>query len=371
MHRLVGAVGRRSAGIAAGVILTGGLAGGVLLTPGTAYAATPASTGTAVTASVSQGVIHVQVTVSNTSGGLNGTPTGSVSVATTGGGCNTFLFGGMGHCDIKGLSPGTYTLTGTYNPSSTLFTGSTGTTSATIAGPPANTLTWVADSPSLIAQAGQNYSYTFRAVGSPGIRYSLNGGFSGLYINPFTGTVSGTVPNFGNSFGYSVTATNGYGQTITTNWYTVYIRHFFNRARLSTSLNCTSPVFTGTRGRCTLWVTNSGNGNASNVNAQIALPRQLQANFCGYFFFNNFGCSISGNTASQNLGTLYPGQTKSLTVTFTARTGFFLWGWHHHGFRFTVKVVGSASSFGFQFFGNGQSTSVAYVTIVPRGFWAA
>ena len=370
MHRLVEAVGRRSAGIAAGVILTGGLAGGVLLTPGTAYAATPtvASTSTMVTASVSQGVIHVQVTVSNTSSGLNGTPTGSVSVTTTGGGCNAFLFGGMGHCDINGLSPGPYTLTAVYAGVTGVFAPSNGTTWVKVAGPPANTLTWVADSPSLNAQAGQNYSYTFRAVGSPWIRYSLNGGFSGMSINPYTGTVSGTVPNYGNSFSYSVTATNGYGQTITTSWYTVYIRHFFNRARLSTSLSCTSPVFTGTKGRCTLWVTNSGYGNAPAVNAQIALPRQLKADYCGYYYFN-FGCSISGNTASQNLGTLSPGQTKSLTVTFTARTGFWLWGWHH-GYRFTVKVVGSASSSGYPFFQNGTSYSTAYVTIVPRGWWA-
>ena len=299
---------------------------------------------------------------------MNGTPTGSVSVAGAGGGCTATLnSAGSGSCNIWNVSPGTYTLTATY-PTSALFTGSSGTTSATIAGPPANTLTWAADSPSLNATAGQNYSYTFRAVGSPVIRYSLNGGFSGLYINPFTGTVSGTVPNFGNSFSYSVTATNGFGQTINTSWFTVYIRHFFNRANLSTSLSCTSPVSTGTKGRCTLWVTNRGFGNAPSVNAQIALPRQLQANYCGYYYFNNFGCSISGNTASENLGTLYPGQTKSLTVTFTARTGFWLWGWHH-GFRFTVKVVGSASSFGFQFFRNGQSTSVAYVTIIPRGWW--
>src|SRR5580658_10166110 len=39
MHKLMKAAGRRSAGLAAGVILTGGLVGGVLLAPA-AYAAT-------------------------------------------------------------------------------------------------------------------------------------------------------------------------------------------------------------------------------------------------------------------------------------------------------------------------------------------
>jgi hypothetical protein len=379
MHKLVKAVGRRSAGIAAGVVLTGGLAGGVLLTPGTAYADTMTATTTTITgvtqAPGSSGTtLTVNVSVSPNPGGGNFNVSGA-------GGCSAGLgTSGTGTCNIYGVAAGGYSLAASFGGWGGF--GASGPSSpfwVRVSGPPANTLAWSSDSPSLNAQAGQNYSATFRAVGSPGIRYSLNGGFSGLYINSYSGTVSGRVPNSGNSFGYSVTATNGFGQTITTGWYTVYIRHFFNgHASLSTSLSCTSPVFTGTKGHCTLSVTNNsygygygyGNGNASNVNAQIALPRQLQADYCGYYYFNNFGCSISGNTASENLGTLYPGQTKSLTVTFTARTGFFLWGWHH-GYRFTVKVVGSASSGGFQYFRNGQSTSVAYVTIIPRGFWAA
>ena len=102
------------------------------------------------------------------------------------------------------------------------------------------------------------------------------------------------------------------------------------------------------------------------MTAQIALPSQLRAVSCGYYYY---GCSISGNTAYENLGTLSRGQTKELTVTFTVKTGFNLWGWHH-GHRFTVKVVGSASSNnGFPFFGN-QSSSAAYVTVIPWGWWA-
>jgi hypothetical protein len=104
------------------------------------------------------------------------------------------------------------------------------------------------------------------------------------------------------------------------------------------------------------------------VTAQIALPRQLRADFCGFFF--NFGCRISGNTAFENLGTLNPGQTKELSVVFTARTGFGLWG-PHPGHRFTVKVVGSAAAAAnnWWFFGQRVSFSTAYVTIIPRGFW--
>lgn len=202
-------------------------------------------------------------------------------------------------------------------------------------------------------------------MGSPGIQYSLSGGSPWLHINPFTGTVSGLVPNFGGSFSYSVTATNGFGSA-TAGPFTVSVEHF--RAAIRTFLSCTPKVFTGQRGTCTLFVTNQGFSPAPNVTAQIALPAQLRAKFCGFFF--NFGCRIINNTAFENLGTLNPGQTKELTVVFTARTGFNLWGWHH-GHRFTVRVVGSAFSFdGFPFFQHAASHSIAFVTIIPRGWWA-
>jgi hypothetical protein len=134
-------------------------------------------------------------------------------------------------------------------------------------------------------------------------------------------------------------------------------------------------VFTGQHGTCTLWVTNDGSGPASDVTAQITLPWQLRADYCGYFNFFSFGCSISGNTASENLGTLSAGQTRKLTVTFTADTGFSLWG-RHHGHTFTATVDGSASSFGnsgkfgdYSYYGQRESSSTAYVTVIPRGLW--
>jgi Bacterial Ig-like domain (group 3)/Domain of unknown function DUF11 len=140
----------------------------------------------------------------------------------------------------------------------------------------------------------------------------------------------------------------------------------YDRASVSTYLSCTSKVYTGTQGTCTLYVTNTGRGSARDVTAQIALPSQLRAISCGYYYY---GCSTSGNTASEDLGTLNRGQTRELTVTFTAKTGYNLWGWHR-GHRFTVKVTGSASSDnGFPFYGN-QSSSAAYVTVIPRGWWA-
>ena len=359
----------------------GGAVGGVLLTPGTALAATLPTT-TAVSATQTPdffgATLHVSVSVS--AGSTNPSPTGTVSVTGAGGGCTATLATGTGgtstgSCDIDHVGDGTYTLTATYA-DNTAFTGSSAQTTVVV-GQPDFAPVFDAASPSLTATAGDDYSYTFHANGGH-ITYSLSTSADWLSIDSYSGTVSGTVPSYGaSSFSYSVTAKNSAGSaTAGPFWVNVtpQFRHHHGHANLATNLSCTSPVFTGQRGTCTLWVTNRGFGgynsftSASNVIAQIALPSQLRADFCGYFF--NFGCRIFGNTAFQNLGTIYPGQTKSLTVTFTARSGFGLFGWHH-GFRFTVKVVGSATSFGdfFGFFGHRQSVSVAYVTIIPRGHW--
>ncbi len=373
MHKLIEAACRRTAGIAAGIVLIGGVAGGVLLTPGTAFAGTtttPVNTTTAITGTTQTPTFHgttlnvqVSVTPANTS---NGTPTGNVQVSGAGGGCSAALnSAGAGSCNIYNLPDGTYSLTASYAGVTGTFNSSatSSPTTVTIGRAPVFT----ADNPSLTATGGRFYSYTFHAVGSPVIRYSLGAGSPGwLHINPFTGTVFGTVPSFGGSFSYSVVASNSLGSA-TAGPFWVKVRQF-GRANISTYLSCTSRVFTGQRGSCTLWVTNRGFGSAPNVTAQIALPSQLRANYCGFFF--GFGCRIINNTAVQNLGTLNPGQTRQLTVVFTAKTGLGLWG-RHHGFRFTVRVVGTAFSFGgFPFFQHAVSSSTAYVTIIPRGRWA-
>jgi hypothetical protein len=381
MHKLIEAAGRRRASLAAGVILTGGLVGGVLLAPAAAYAATATITITSATSNF--GGINVQVSVTN------GTdPLGTFSVAGAGSGCTGNLFGmpgsgsGVGHCNIQ-VGAGSYTLTASYD-------GASSSPDAVTVGnptpPPGNAPVWSADSPSTSVNS-QSYSYQFQASGSPA--YGLSGGPGWLNIDPSTGAVSGSIPFGTTSFSYSVKAWNNYG-TIWAGPFTVsfnrYYHNYHNDAfvNLHTQLSCTSPVNTGHRGTCTLWVTNSdynypwnpfgqynnfGQNFASDVTAQIALPYQLKADFCGYgygFFWN--GCQIYGNTATKNLGNLYPGQTKSFTVTFTARSGFNLWG-YNPGHSFYVKVVGSASSDhdNFFFFGQGTSYSVAYVKIRPYG----
>lgn len=387
MHKLIEAAGRRSAGLAAGVILTGGLVGGVLLAPAAAYAATATISITSATPGF--GGVTVSVSVTNGSD-----PLGTFSVAGAGNGCTGNLSGGMfgmpgngsgsGRCTIQNVGPGTYPLTASYD-------GATGTGSVTVptTGPTpgptqgGNAPVFTADSPST-SVTGQSFSYQFQATNSPS--FQLVGAPSWLSIGN-SGMVSGNVPNGINSFSFSVKAWNNWGFA-TAGPFNIFFHHnFFHFAEvnLSTSLSCTSPVFTGQRGTCTLWVTNSnqsffwgqggqfnnfGQNFASDVTAQISLPPQLRADFCGFshFFFN--GCQIFGNTATENLGNLRPGQTRSMTVTFTAQSGFNLFGWHH-GHSFYVKVVGSASSNhgNFNFFGRGQSFSTAYVHIIPRGFW--
>jgi Bacterial Ig-like domain (group 3)/Domain of unknown function DUF11 len=378
MHKLIGAASRRGAGMAAGVVLAGGLVGGVLLAPGTAYASTT-NTATAITSATQTATSSgttLAVDFSVTAFGSPTSPTGSVSVSGAGGGCSATLdAAGAGSCSISGLSAGSYTLTANYGGAAGFAGSWSRPYSVRIGGGPVfTTPVFVAHSPSLSATAGQSYSYTFRAVGSPGISYSLSGP-GWLHIDSYNGAVWGTVPSYGGSFTYSVTATNSAGSA-TAGPYTVWVarpQHNRGNVRVTTYLSCTSKVYTGQRGTCTLWVTNRGYNSASNVNAQIALPSQLRADYCNYgYYYWNYGCSISNNTASENLGTLSPGQTKSLTVVFTAKSGFSLFGWRH-GWRFTVQVVGSASSnsnnWYWWFYGQRSSTSVAYVTIIPRGIW--
>jgi hypothetical protein len=373
MHRVLDAACRRTVGIAAGVVVVGGVTGAVLLTPGTAFASGPVSTTTAVTVTQTPnfGGATLNASVTVTPGSTaNGAPTGSVSVsAGPGRACNAALSAvagspvdaAAGSCTIT-VPFGSYSVTafyagvpGTFDSSS----GGAGTVtvgSAPVFGPAF---------PSHFVRAGQFYSATFHASGVPDPRYSLVGAPAFLQINPFTGTVFGTVPTYyyAAAFSYSVVASNPVGSAYI-GPFTVYVQRFPQprpHANLSTYLSCTPRVFSGQRGSCTLSVTNRGGGSAPDVTAQIALPRQLRADYCGYFY--NFGCSINNNTAFENLGTLNPGQSRSLTVVFTARTAFNLWGFHPRH-AFTVRVDGSASTSG-GFFGNSTSYSFAYVTIIP------
>jgi len=367
MHMLIGAAGRRAAGLAAGVILTGGLVGGVLLTPGPAFADTTVGTTTAITGTTQTSTgpgntLTVQVSVTAASGSV--APSGNVDVSAGPGDCTVTLTpgpngAGAGHCNIANLAAGNYTVTAAYRGSAG-FSPSNAQATVKIGGAP----TFVAASPPLTATAGQGYSYTFGAKAFPPPSYALGSGSPGwLHINPHRGTVWGTVPWGISSFSYSVTAYNSFG-SVTAGPFTVWVKQ--GHIDINTSLSCPHKVGTGLKGSCTLWVTNHGSSPAPDVTAQIALPSPLRADFC----VPAWNCWISDNTAHENLGTLYPGQTDALTVVFTAKTGWSLWGWHR-GHQFTVKVVGFAAAHGDWWIpGQRESYSVAYVTIFPRGWWA-
>jgi hypothetical protein len=392
MRNLISAVSRSTAGLAAGVVLAGGVAGGVLLFPGTAYASPLIGTSTSIinvtqSTGSSGTTLDVFVNVTPVATG-SGYPMGTVEVKDETNGSHCFITlaqdgagssVGTGNCDLPPVGVGTYTLLASYvvNPP---FGGSISAGDQVHIG---SAPVFTADSPSLYADHGQNYSYDFVASGNPAPGYALGSGAPGwLSINSSTGAVSGTAPFGTGSFTYSVVASNSLGSA-TAGPFTVSVRGYnthpggYGNAHLSTDLSCTSPVRSGAQGTCTLHVTNYGSGTAQDVTAMIDLPSQLRADFCGHGWgwgwgwFNSYGCIISGNAATENLGTLRPGQSRTLTVTFTAQSTRWLWG-HGRRFREFVRVDGSAQSQGvffWGFFGGNASYSHTYVEILPPRFW--
>ncbi len=372
MHDVVKAVSRHKAGLAASAVIVGGL-GAVLLVPGTALAAVNTTTEIgSVTQSVQGATTTLTVPVTVQAGIGNGAPDGTVAVSDGSQTCSITLTqtgstSSGGSCDLSGLSAGTYRLEASYDGSSDGFGASASSSFVRVGG--GSTVAFTTDSPSLSATAGASYSYNFNASGDPTPTYSLSGAPGWLSINASDGVVSGTVPQGTTSFTYSVTASNGEGWA-TAGPFTVSVSHNrIGNGRLSTGLSCTSPVRANSRGTCTLSVTNTGWGTEQDVTGEISLPKQLRADFCGHgwgYGWANWGCGISGNTASENLGSLRAGQTKTVTVTFTAQTSRWLWGWGRQSAKW-VRVTGSASSDQYTWGWNGnQSYTSTWVKIVPR-----
>jgi hypothetical protein len=237
-----------------------------------------------------------------------------------------------------------------------------------------------ASSPPLTATAGSYYQYTFTASGQPS--YSLSGAPGWLSINAATGRVSGSVPGGTTSFSYSVTASNGAG-SVTSGPYTVQVAsghpgkpgapgngHYQNRAYLTNQLNCPGSVKANQNASCTLTVSNDGSGSARDVTASIDLPSSLQARYCGQaanwrWGWNGTNCSISGNDATAQLGTVGAGQSKTVSVYFRTTDNR---SWRYSD---NVEVTGSAQSgYTYDFYwGQGQTAqSTAYVTVYNRRF---
>jgi len=148
-----------------------------------------------------------------------------------------------------------------------------------------------------------------------------------------------------------------------TNGYWVTVSSGQHHSSLSTRLNCPQQVTTGRRGTCTLSVTDNGQGAATGVRASISLPSALSARSCSTNANNGWGrqpCSISRNIASTNFGTIWPGQTKKLSVTFTGH----LSSWQqNHGRMNRVTVHG------FAWDNNRYSSSNAAVVVMPKLYW--
>ena len=172
---------------------------------------------------------------------------------------------------------------------------------------------FVLDSPPLTAQAGQVYSYTFAASGSPAPAYALAPGApSWLSVDPGTGIVSGTPPTGTKSFSYSVTAANPAGST-TAGPFTVTVAKAVVTADVSAALSCTTRLTVKGTGNCTLTVTNHGPATASKVAGTIALPVLLSETSC------TNSCVRHGNLYSWQTPSLSSGASFKVTITFLAR----------------------------------------------------
>lgn len=128
MQNLAKTASRRTAGVAAAVMMAGGLAGTVLLTPGTAFADTGSQVNTATSITANQQWNYswhqstVKITVSVTAQHPWAAPTGDVTVSTgqpASRGCDASLHQSSltvstGYCYIKDLNDGSYNLTASY-----------------------------------------------------------------------------------------------------------------------------------------------------------------------------------------------------------------------------------------------------------------
>jgi uncharacterized repeat protein (TIGR01451 family) len=171
---------------------------------------------------------------------------------------------------------------------------------------------FVLDSPPLTAVAGQAYSYTFAASGTPAPTYALNAGApTWLSINASTGLLTGTPPKGTTSFTYTVTASNTVG-TATAGPFTVTVAKASANAALSAALSCPASMTVGGTGTCTLTVANAGPATASKVVAAVLLPAALSEVSC------TAGCARHGNVFTWTLTSLASGASSKFAITVKA-----------------------------------------------------
>jgi large repetitive protein len=255
-----------------------------------------------------------------------GTVGGSATLTATGGGSgNPVVFtvdpsSGAGVCSVSGTNGTTlsYTAAGTC----VIDANQAGNTNYTPAPQVTATITvdqapaFVLDSPPLTAVAGQEYSYTFAASGTPAPSYALGTGApSWLSVNASTGQVTGTPPSGTTSFSYSVTASNTAG-TATAGPFTVTVAKATTNADISIAMTCPSSMTVGGTGTCKLTVANAGPATASKVVAGVLLPSALSGVSC------TGGCVRHGNAYIWTLASLADGASSSFAITVKAsKTG--------------------------------------------------
>jgi hypothetical protein len=174
---------------------------------------------------------------------------------------------------------------------------------------------FVTDSPPLTAVAGQPYSYTFTASGTPAPTYALaSGAPSWLSIDATTGEVTGTPPSGTTSFSYSVTATDPDG-TSTAGPFTVTVTTATSahaKADISAALSCPADMTVAGTGTCTLTVANAGPGTASMVVAGVRLLAALSEVSC------TASCARHANVFTWTLAGLASGASAQFAITVKA-----------------------------------------------------
>jgi len=251
------------------------------------------------------GTVGQSVTLSAT-GGASGDPVVFTVDSTS----------GAGVCSVSGTNGSTlsYTAAGTC----VIDANQGGTANYTAAPEVQATITvnqaptFVLDSPPLTATAGQSYSYTFEASGTPAPAYALaTGAPSWLSVNASTGQVTGTVPSGTTSFSYAVTATNTAG-TATAGPYTVTVTTASTKADIAAALTCPASLTVGSSGTCTLTVSNAGPATATKVVAAVVLPAALSETAC------SSNCTRYANVFAWTLASLASGKSATFTITVKA-----------------------------------------------------
>jgi Bacterial Ig domain/Domain of unknown function DUF11/Putative Ig domain len=253
------------------------------------------------------GVVNGSYTPTATGGGSGNPVIFGVDPASTAGACSisdgTVSFTGAGSCvlDASQAAGGVYAAAPQVTQTITVDQG------------PA----FVLDSPPLAATAGQIYSYTFGASGTPAPSYALAGGApSWLAINASTGQVSGVPPAGTTSFGYAVTAVNPAG-AVTTSTYTVPVSSSTPKANLVATLSCPVTMPLGATASCTVKVANQGPATAEAVRIEVAL-KNLKLTKAGC----TGGCSGTARVFRWSKASLADGATVSYQITVTgAKTG--------------------------------------------------